>query len=125
MAGTAIFHKGGVRDCNFQNPSENPACSDPRDRIVYPIQKLMIDSYYLLDRCGQSSTFNPLMFFLFFLLFILSKIVAILAIQYSLVFFEILSVVLIEFVPFNFWSVWQCVGICMYLSLNELTISDK
>ena len=24
MAGTAIFHKGGVRDCNFQNPSENP-----------------------------------------------------------------------------------------------------
>ena len=21
---TAIFHKGGVRDCNFQNASENP-----------------------------------------------------------------------------------------------------
>ena len=25
MAGTAIFLKGGVPDCNFQNPSEIPA----------------------------------------------------------------------------------------------------
>ena len=27
LAGTAKFHIGGVRECNFQNPSENPGYS--------------------------------------------------------------------------------------------------
>ena len=34
LAGTAIFHKGGVRDCNFQNPSENPASGSWKKRFL-------------------------------------------------------------------------------------------
>ena len=28
LSGTATFHKRGVLDCNFQNPSEIPVSSD-------------------------------------------------------------------------------------------------
>ena len=43
LAGTAIFHKGGVRDCNFQNPSEIPAACI-----------MLYGSGYCLTRTGVS-----------------------------------------------------------------------
>ena len=33
LSGTATFHKRGVLDCNFQNPSEIPAVNSPNQLI--------------------------------------------------------------------------------------------